>query len=195
MRQSMIDDLKDDYLQWTGGFTPDTDNEISVYLESARPADTDPGEARSILRRWMNDANEPNEGCWIIEWRERTGCPDHDIKEVARTAQGAIEAIKRFLNGEIIVDESLIGSDGDHPPGPEQPAFDVLFEGESPIVVLQELKEELRQETEHGTLIVTRASACRQTRKDEQQNAGWVAAEHLPCRPNLILDASRPRPC
>ena len=44
--------IRGDFLAWSGGFPPESDKQIRVYVEAAPPADTDPGEVSSLLLNW-----------------------------------------------------------------------------------------------------------------------------------------------
>ena len=48
-----IDQLEQDFLAWSGGFPPDSEQQIYVYLETALPYQADEQEARDALRNWM----------------------------------------------------------------------------------------------------------------------------------------------
>jgi hypothetical protein len=56
MKLTEIEALKADFLEWTGGFNPETDEDIEVYIETSMPLDIDDDEARDILRNWMCEA-------------------------------------------------------------------------------------------------------------------------------------------
>jgi hypothetical protein len=45
--------LKADYHAWTGGFDPETDDDIAAYVATSMPFPIDPDEAREALRAWM----------------------------------------------------------------------------------------------------------------------------------------------
>lgn len=45
--------LKDHFEKWSGGFSPDSTERITVYLDYARPRTIDREEARSALVAWM----------------------------------------------------------------------------------------------------------------------------------------------
>jgi hypothetical protein len=51
--QAELDALKQDYLEWTGGFSPETEEDIRTYVESSMPFDLDHNEATEALRLWM----------------------------------------------------------------------------------------------------------------------------------------------
>jgi len=52
--------VKQDFLAWSGGFPPDSEQDIFIYIEYAYGADrTDADEAREMLRDWMrNDLSD-----------------------------------------------------------------------------------------------------------------------------------------
>jgi len=47
--------IKADFEEWSGGFPPESDDQITVYVENTLPADVDESAARQFLREWMND--------------------------------------------------------------------------------------------------------------------------------------------
>ena len=47
--------IKQDFLTWSGGCAPDSDQQIFVYVEYARPADSDAIEVTRILQDWMQE--------------------------------------------------------------------------------------------------------------------------------------------
>jgi hypothetical protein len=44
---------KKDFRNWSGGFPPESEEQITVYLDYAAAADADPEDLRGILREWM----------------------------------------------------------------------------------------------------------------------------------------------
>jgi len=61
MTPEMIRRLKEHYLEWTGGCTPNDENEIFTYIELAMESGPDPEEVRQILRNWMEESDEQHE--------------------------------------------------------------------------------------------------------------------------------------
>ncbi len=49
------DSIREDFLVWSGGFPPESDAQITVFVETAIPADADPDVVRQILAAWMNE--------------------------------------------------------------------------------------------------------------------------------------------
>ncbi len=48
--------VKEDFLAWSGGFPPESEQQIFVYMEYAYGADAaDADEARKMLRQWMQN--------------------------------------------------------------------------------------------------------------------------------------------
>ncbi len=45
--------LIEDFLAWTGGFAPESDNQITVYLDYAAPLNVDAERAERLLRDWL----------------------------------------------------------------------------------------------------------------------------------------------
>jgi hypothetical protein len=93
---------------------------------------------------------------WLIEWRDISGDRDRDIKEVAVSPAEAADAVRRILEGEIVIDYDQIAEDGTWPPGAERDAFACLFEEDDPVQVLAGLDEPIKQESGEGTITVTR---------------------------------------
>lgn len=50
--------IKEDFLVWSGGFPPDSNEQIFAYVEAARPADTDEVEVDILLKDWMREEQE-----------------------------------------------------------------------------------------------------------------------------------------
>ena len=54
MDANTADAVKKDFLAWSGGFPPNSEQEILVYMEYAFGAiAADPNEVREMLREWM----------------------------------------------------------------------------------------------------------------------------------------------
>jgi hypothetical protein len=47
--------IKPDFEEWSGGFPPESPDQIQVYIDAARPSDTDAEEVRALLTQWMNE--------------------------------------------------------------------------------------------------------------------------------------------
>ena len=47
--------IKTDFETWSGGFSPDSEEQIFVYVETARPSDSDEAAVLEILRTWMSE--------------------------------------------------------------------------------------------------------------------------------------------
>jgi hypothetical protein len=60
MSDSELQALKADFLEWTGGFEPETEDDIAVYVETAMAFDSNPLEVREALREWMREAATSN---------------------------------------------------------------------------------------------------------------------------------------
>ncbi|MCC6127331.1 MAG: hypothetical protein IT426_20405 [Pirellulales bacterium] len=51
--------VRKDFLAWTGGFPPDSEMQIFVYMEYAHGADRpDADDVREMLRDWMNSGED-----------------------------------------------------------------------------------------------------------------------------------------
>jgi hypothetical protein len=55
--------LTADFLEWTGGCSPETNGEIDVYLTTSMPFDYDKREARAVLERLMRRAAQAERRC------------------------------------------------------------------------------------------------------------------------------------
>jgi len=53
MTIAQIESLKADFLEWTGGFEPETDRDIATYISTSMPFDFDAAEATEVLQRWL----------------------------------------------------------------------------------------------------------------------------------------------
>ncbi|MGD0461366.1 MAG: hypothetical protein ABSB74_02650 [Tepidisphaeraceae bacterium] len=56
MTATQLESLKSDFLEWSGGFEPECQDDIETYIASSMSADLDEGEAREALTHWMRDA-------------------------------------------------------------------------------------------------------------------------------------------
>jgi hypothetical protein len=50
--------IREDFLTWSGGFPPESDGQIRVYVEAARPSDVDAEEVARLLLDWMAEEEE-----------------------------------------------------------------------------------------------------------------------------------------
>ena len=57
MTIAQIGSLKADFLEWTGGFEPETDGDIAAYVSTSMPFDFDAAEATEVLQRWRAGAS------------------------------------------------------------------------------------------------------------------------------------------
>ena len=58
MDKTLVETIKEDFLAWSGGFPPESDYQIFVYIETAKPVDINDTELGDMLRVWMNE-DEP----------------------------------------------------------------------------------------------------------------------------------------
>ena len=56
MNDPELQALKADFLDWTGGFEPETEAEIAAYVGTSMPFQLNPNDARTSLLEWMRDA-------------------------------------------------------------------------------------------------------------------------------------------
>ena len=54
MSDTLANTFRSDFLVWSGGFPPESVCQIYVYIDYARPNDTDENDVREILTAWMN---------------------------------------------------------------------------------------------------------------------------------------------
>jgi hypothetical protein len=45
--------IKADFEEWSGGTPPDSEEQIFIYVEFARPAESNGAEVTQLLREWM----------------------------------------------------------------------------------------------------------------------------------------------
>ena len=62
--------IREDFLTWSGGFPPESDDQIYVYVDAAAPKDSDENEVRKMLRDWMHQVLMPTSAL-----KHRTGSP------------------------------------------------------------------------------------------------------------------------
>lgn len=60
MTPAQIELLKEDFLEWTGGFEPESEEDVETYVMSSITVELDPAEARQVLTDWMRDARSAN---------------------------------------------------------------------------------------------------------------------------------------
>lgn len=56
MTPEPIESLRSSFLAWSGGFPPESAEQVTVYVDYARDVDIDPDEARDALLEWMQAA-------------------------------------------------------------------------------------------------------------------------------------------
>jgi hypothetical protein len=49
--------LREDFREWSGGFPPESDHQITVYIDYASDITVAPEEARKMLRGWMAEVD------------------------------------------------------------------------------------------------------------------------------------------
>ena len=54
MDQQTAQAIQADFRAWSGGFPPESEQQIYVYVDVAAPGDTDGQEVRDVLRAWMH---------------------------------------------------------------------------------------------------------------------------------------------
>ncbi len=53
------DKLREDFLDWSGGFPPESEQQIDVYVEHRSPVDMDNAEVTQILTDWLKEESQP----------------------------------------------------------------------------------------------------------------------------------------
>ncbi|MDZ4780477.1 MAG: hypothetical protein SGJ19_09520 [Planctomycetia bacterium] len=53
MTEQQATDIRNDYLSWSGGWPPDSEESIFVYVETSVPVGHDDREVIALLRQWM----------------------------------------------------------------------------------------------------------------------------------------------
>jgi len=62
MNETKRQELIEDFLQWSGGFPPESEHQITVYIDYALKPEFNPTEAREALVDWM-DCDEASAAC------------------------------------------------------------------------------------------------------------------------------------
>ncbi|MCL4207922.1 MAG: hypothetical protein KJ000_36005 [Pirellulaceae bacterium] len=62
MNQQLRQAIRENFLVWSGGFPPQSSQEVWVYVETARPFDTDANAVTTLLFDWMDDDCQSTEG-------------------------------------------------------------------------------------------------------------------------------------
>ena len=83
---------------------------------------------------------------WIIEWHDNFG---NDVTETADTPEEAVEVLRRFLATECFAATS--DSSGSAPS-----AFDELFQGAAPAVLLRHVRTVVGHECMNGRFVIRR---------------------------------------
>jgi hypothetical protein len=55
MTEEQIKLLKEDFLRWTGGFEPDSPEEIYCYIDASLAVGVNPEDARAVLMKWLSE--------------------------------------------------------------------------------------------------------------------------------------------
>lgn len=58
MDSDLAERLKKDFREWSGGFPPESDEKITVYLDYALPDGIDKEEAREVLEDWYRSGED-----------------------------------------------------------------------------------------------------------------------------------------
>ena len=56
MSDSELQPFKADFLEWTGGFEPETEEDITTYVDTSMPFDLNAEDVRTALLEWMRAA-------------------------------------------------------------------------------------------------------------------------------------------
>lgn len=67
MTGSQLEDLKADYLEWTGGFPPESVEDVEAYIATSMPFDIDPTEATKSLIGWLRESSSLEVGRYVNE--------------------------------------------------------------------------------------------------------------------------------
>lgn len=55
MDEQTIKAIREDFFTWSGGFPPESDAQVTVYIDYASSKDWDDNEVRAMLRDWMQE--------------------------------------------------------------------------------------------------------------------------------------------
>ena len=59
MNQLYVSELKAAFLDWSGGFPPESPDQITVYIDYGMSVEMDPVLARQALEAWMQEEETP----------------------------------------------------------------------------------------------------------------------------------------
>jgi hypothetical protein len=59
--EKTAEQVKDDFLCWSGGFTPESERDIEIFVKYARDERTDSAEVAELLRKWMKEQLDSGE--------------------------------------------------------------------------------------------------------------------------------------
>lgn len=60
MNMTKVNTIRDDFLTWSGGSSPESEQQIFIYMEYVYGSDTDDAdEVRAMLRDWMDRDDSP----------------------------------------------------------------------------------------------------------------------------------------
>jgi hypothetical protein len=63
MSHALADVIRSDFLEWSGGFPPESTYEVYVYVELARPRHMNEDDVREFLLGWMNEGAPRHNDC------------------------------------------------------------------------------------------------------------------------------------
>jgi len=55
MDKQAAEAIKADFLEWSGGFPPESEEQVFIYVQYAAPSDVDEEELLALLRTWMQE--------------------------------------------------------------------------------------------------------------------------------------------
>jgi len=58
MNDAQRQELIDDFTQWAGGFPPESEHQITVYIDYAMDRRLNANEAREVMTDWMNSDDQ-----------------------------------------------------------------------------------------------------------------------------------------
>jgi len=86
---------------------------------------------------------------WVLEWHDRSG---QQTIEVTESADDAVQVLRRFLSNQTLLATEPHG-------GPAPSAFDELFQGGSPTMLLRHARDLVQHECTNGRFVIRRGSA------------------------------------
>lgn len=58
INRDFVTELRKDFQEWSGGFAPESPEQIEIYIQSAMSIPDEDGVAKRLLENWMNNPDK-----------------------------------------------------------------------------------------------------------------------------------------